>query len=122
MAKTPIEEDALEQLITSRSFKEPRIDLDGKSILITGGTGSFGKRFVETICREFKPRKLIVFSRDELKQYEMAQQFSPGDYPFLRYFIGDVRDESRLEQAMRGVDIETGRRQDLYSRPAYGRR
>ena len=69
MAKTPIEEDALEQLITSRSFKEPRIDLDGKSILITGGTGSFGKRFVETICREFKPRKLIVFSRDELKQY-----------------------------------------------------
>ena len=105
MTKIPSEEDALEQMVMSRSFREPRIDLDGKSILITGGTGSFGKRFVETICREYKPRKLIIFSRDELKQYEMAQQFSPQDHPFLRYFIGDVRDESRLEQAMRGVDI-----------------
>tara|TARA_R110000868_G_scaffold219607_1_gene470715 strand:+ start:19524 stop:20597 length:1074 start_codon:yes stop_codon:yes gene_type:complete len=105
MPKTPNEDDALENMVMSRSFREPRICLDGKSILITGGTGSFGKRFTETICREYKPKKLIIFSRDELKQYEMAQEFSPQQYPFLRYFIGDVRDEARLEQAMRGVDI-----------------
>ncbi len=97
--------DALEQMVMNRTFREPRMDLNDKVILITGGTGSFGKRMTETICREFKPRKLIIFSRDELKQYEMAQEFSPNDYPFLRYFIGDVRDEARLDQAMRGVDI-----------------
>lgn len=97
--------DALEQMVMNRTFREPRMDLNDKVILITGGTGSFGKRMTETICREFKPRKLIIFSRDELKQYEMAQEYSPNDYPFLRYFIGDVRDEARLDQAMRGVDI-----------------
>ncbi|WP_417491309.1 UDP-N-acetylglucosamine 4,6-dehydratase (inverting) [Maricaulis sp.] len=105
MDDTPTQTDALEQMVMSRSFREPRIDLNGKSILITGGTGSFGKRFVETICREYKPKKLIIFSRDELKQYEMAQEFSPQTHSFLRYFIGDVRDEARLEQAMRGVDV-----------------
>ncbi len=88
-----------------RSFLEPRMPLDGKTILITGGTGSFGRQITAAICAEFKPKKLIIFSRDELKQYEMAQDFSPSDYPFLRYFIGDVRDESRLDQAMRDVDI-----------------
>lgn len=88
-----------------RDFSEPRIDLDGKTILVTGGTGSFGRQLTQTICREFKPKKLIIFSRDELKQYEMAQDFSPTDWPFLRYFIGDVRDEARLDQAMRDVDV-----------------
>jgi UDP-N-acetylglucosamine 4,6-dehydratase len=105
MPNTNNKDHGLEKMVMKRSFLEPRINLDGKTILITGGTGSFGKRFTETICREFKPRKLIIFSRDELKQYEMAQEFPPSKYPFLRYFIGDVRDEARLDQAMRGVDI-----------------
>jgi len=87
-----------------RDFRSPRADLNGKTILITGGTGSFGKAFVQMVAEEFKPRKLIVFSRDELKQYEMAQTFSPERYPFMRYFIGDVRDAERLNMAMRGVD------------------
>lgn len=94
-----------EGMMTTRNFLEPRMLLDGKTILVTGGTGSFGRRLTETICTEFKPKKLIIFSRDELKQYEMAQDFSPVDHPFLRYFIGDVRDETRLDQAMRDVDI-----------------
>ena len=77
---------------------------DDSSILITGGTGSFGRRFVKTVLENHRPRRLIVFSRDEMKQYEMAQVFSPEQYPFLRYFIGDVRDVARLEMAMRDVD------------------
>lgn len=88
-----------------RDFRTPRFDLNGKTILITGGTGSFGRRFVETVIKEFKPKKLIIFSRDELKQYEMAQTYSPQEHAFLRYFIGDVRDEARLEMAMRNVDV-----------------
>jgi len=88
-----------------REFLDPRVDLNGKSILITGGTGSFGRKLVRTIIDEFTPAKLIIFSRDELKQYEMAQLFSPAKIPYIRYFIGDVRDEKRLCQAMRGVDI-----------------
>jgi UDP-N-acetylglucosamine 4,6-dehydratase len=72
--------------------------------MVTGGTGSFGKHFVRTVIARYKPRKLIIFSRDELKQYEMAQTFSPEQYPFMRYFIGDVRNVARLEMAMRGVD------------------
>ena len=72
-----------------------------KSILITGGTGSFGKQCVETLLNHHQPKKIIVYSRDELKQYEMAQKF---DSPIMRYFIGDVRDEQRLGMAMRGVD------------------
>ena len=79
-------------------------DLDGKDLLITGGTGSFGRRFVATVLQRYTPNRVIVFSRDELKQYEMAQQFSQAEYPALRYFIGDVRDCERLELAMRGVD------------------
>ena len=88
-----------------RDFLNPCADLDDKTILITGGTGSFGHHFVRTVIERYKPAKLIIFSRDELKQYEMSQKFSPQDYPFMRYFIGDVRDESRLDMAMRGVDI-----------------
>lgn len=72
-----------------------------KSILITGGTGSFGKQYVKTLLERFRPQKLIVYSRDELKQFEMAQEFSQ---PCMRYFIGDVRDRGRLVQALNGVD------------------
>ncbi len=82
------------------------LDLNGKSILVTGGTGSFGKKFVETIFRKFPDvRRLVVFSRDELKQFEMAQQFPESKYPAIRYFIGDVRDRERLMRAFEGVDI-----------------
>jgi UDP-N-acetylglucosamine 4,6-dehydratase len=75
---------------------------DGKSILITGGTGSFGKKFIKNLLARYKPRRVIVFSRDELKQFEMQQVFND---PAMRYFIGDVRDAERLKQAMRGVDL-----------------
>ncbi|UZP66806.1 UDP-N-acetylglucosamine 4,6-dehydratase (inverting) [Desulfovibrio mangrovi] len=77
---------------------------DGKTILITGGTGSFGKKCVELVLQSYKPNRLIVFSRDELKQFEMAQRFSPETYRCMRYFIGDVRDKERLYRAFRGVD------------------
>jgi len=78
--------------------------IDGKSILITGGTGSFGHRFVQSVLERFAPRRLIVFSRDEMKQYEMQQIFPESQYPCMRYFIGDVRNAERLEMAMRDVD------------------
>lgn len=97
--------DRMDQLFLGRDFRNPRMNLDGKTVLITGGTGSFGHQFVKTVIEEFKPKKLIVFSRDELKQYEMAQLFPTARYPFMRYFIGDVRDEGRLDMAMRGVDV-----------------
>ncbi len=75
------------------------------SILITGGTGSFGKAFVKTVLDAHpKTRRLVVFSRDELKQYEMSQVFDPAIYPNLRYFIGDVRDYNRLKRALEGID------------------
>ncbi len=75
-----------------------------KSILITGGSGSFGHQYVRTILEEYQPKKLIIYSRDELKQYEMGQLFPDKKYDCMRYFIGDVRDRERLERAMRGVD------------------
>ncbi len=78
--------------------------LNDKTILITGGTGSFGKKCTEIILKNFKPEKLIIFSRDELKQLEMSQIFSDKDYPCIRYFIGDVRDKERLHRAFDGVD------------------
>jgi UDP-N-acetylglucosamine 4,6-dehydratase len=74
-----------------------------KVILITGGTGSFGRTFVRTVVREYEPKKVIVFSRDELKQYEMRT--SGFDHPNIRYFIGDVRDAKRLHRALHGVDV-----------------
>jgi UDP-N-acetylglucosamine 4,6-dehydratase/5-epimerase len=80
------------------------VDLNGKSLLVTGGTGSFGKRLVRTVLDRYAPRRLIVLSRDELKQYEMQQDLGDGRYPCLRFFIGDVRDQPRLEMAMRDVD------------------
>lgn len=78
--------------------------LDNKVILITGGTGSFGKKCTEMILKRYKPRKLIIFSRDELKQFEMAQVFSDREFDCIRYFIGDVRDKERLYRAFQGVD------------------
>src|SRR5579862_928594 len=74
-----------------------------QSVLVTGGTGSFGRKFVEVMLREFHPQKLIIFSRDELKQHEM--RVSGFNHPSLRYFIGDVRDADRLRRAMVGVDV-----------------
>lgn len=79
--------------------------IDGKSILITGGTGSFGQRFVSAVLQRYRPKKIIVFSRDELKQFEMSQRFSPSEYPCMRYFLGDVRDRDRLYRAFDGVDV-----------------
>ena len=76
-----------------------------KSILITGGTGSFGQQCVRVILERFQPKKLIIYSRDELKQFEMAQEFPHSRYACMRYFIGDVRDQDRLVQAMQGVDF-----------------
>lgn len=79
--------------------------LSDKSILITGGTGSFGKKFIKTIKEKYEPKRIIVYSRDELKQFEMQQEMPAGDSSQMRYFIGDVRDYSRLKMAMYGVDI-----------------
>ncbi len=86
-------------------FHTPRSDLNNKTILLTGGTGSFGRQFTRMVLKQFKLRKLIIFSRDELKQYEMHADIDAefGKNP-LRFFIGDVRDVDRLEMAMRGVD------------------
>ena len=74
---------------------------NGKSILISGGTGSFGKQYTKTILARYKPKKIVIFSRDELKQFDMQQDYNS---PEMRYFIGDVRDLSRLREAMRGID------------------
>jgi len=79
--------------------------LNEKNILITGGTGSFGKKCTEIILQRYKPRRLIIFSRDELKQFEMAQQFPDSKYKCIRYFIGDVRDKERLYRAFTNVDF-----------------
>ena len=76
-----------------------------QSVLITGGTGSFGRKFVELVLRDLRPRKLIVFSRDELKQHEMRQQFPDTGDSAVRYFLGDVRDRERLYRAFYGVDV-----------------
>lgn len=78
--------------------------LNDKVTIVTGGTGSFGRAFISFVCENYKPRKLIVFSRDELKQSEMMRDFPVDRYPFIRFFIGDVRDLDRLEMAMREVD------------------
>ena len=90
-------------------FAPNSLDLDGKVILVTGGTGSFGRRFIETVLTRAKPRKLIVYSRDELKQHEMqidlAEKFDPETMARMRFFLGDVRDRERLQLAVRGVDI-----------------
>ena len=88
-----------------RSFLDNELNLDGLSILVTGGTGSFGRAFIRTVLERYAVRRLIVFSRDEAKQHDMALVLPTSRYPALRYFIGDVRDADRLEMAMREVDI-----------------
>lgn len=80
--------------------------LNDKSILVTGGTGSFGKKFIETVFKEYpKVKRVVVFSRDELKQYEMAQMYPEKEFPQIRFFIGDVRDADRLKRACENIDI-----------------
>src|ERR1700744_5034797 len=91
--------------VVMRDFSQPWLDLNDKSVLVTGGTGSFGKHFLKTVIAGYRPRKLIIFSRDELKQFEMQQDFGQEKYPFIRYFIGDVRDKDRLDLALRDVDF-----------------
>ena len=82
------------------------LDLNNTSILVTGGTGSFGKRFVKTILERFpQVKRLVIYSRDELKQFEMAQQFPQSKYKAIRFFIGDVRDGDRLRRACEGIDV-----------------
>ncbi|MCC7222341.1 MAG: UDP-N-acetylglucosamine 4,6-dehydratase (inverting) [Chitinophagales bacterium] len=82
------------------------LDLNNQSILITGGTGSFGKKMVEMVLHRYpNVKRLVVYSRDELKQFEMSQVFSAARYPAIRYFIGDVRDAHRLQRACEGIDI-----------------
>ena len=89
---------------TIHAFKDPSCDLNGKTILITGGTGSFGRAFIKQVLTTSKPKKIIVFSRDEFKQHQMSLSFPKSEHPNVRYFIGDVRDSERLQMAMRGVD------------------
>lgn len=82
------------------------MDLNGKALLVTGGTGSFGKKFIQTVIERYpQVKRIVVYSRDELKQFEMAQTFSTQKYPFMRYFIGDIRDEDRFKRACEGIDI-----------------
>lgn len=77
---------------------------NNKIIFISGGTGSFGNNFVEVVSKKYKPKKIIIFSRDEFKQFEMQTKFPTNKYPFLRFFLGDVRDRERLKSAMSNVD------------------
>lgn len=81
------------------------MDFNNKDILITGGTGSFGTKCVETLLRDYKPKRLVIFSRDELKQYEMSQVYSEEKFSCLRYFLGDVRDGERVKRACANIDI-----------------
>ncbi|HEY4155672.1 MAG TPA: SDR family NAD(P)-dependent oxidoreductase, partial [Puia sp.] len=81
------------------------LDLNGRSIFITGGTGSFGKEFTKIILQRYPSiKRLVIFSRDEQKQFQMAQEFPPDAYPMIRFFIGDVRDHERLKSAIKGID------------------
>lgn len=87
------------------NFMPNDLNLEGQSVFITGGTGSFGQQFVKTLLDNYNPKKVVIFSRDELKQYEMAQAFPEAKYPAIRFLIGDVRDRDRLTMAMREIDI-----------------
>ena len=75
---------------------------DDKSVLITGGTGSFGRKYAKTLLERYKLKRLVIYSRDELKQFEMQQEYTA---PCMRWFIGDVRDKARLTEALRGIDF-----------------
>ena len=80
-------------------------NLHNLSILITGGTGSFGNAMTNYLCKNYKLKRLVIFSRDELKQYNMQQKFPLKKYPFIRFFIGDIRDEKRLTRAFSEIDL-----------------
>lgn len=90
-------------------FSPTSLDLDGKAVLVTGGTGSFGRRFIDAILTKARPRRVVVYSRDELKQSEMqielAEKFGPETLKVMRFFLGDVRDRERMTLALRGIDI-----------------
>ena len=90
-------------------FAPQALDLDGKAVLVTGGTGSFGRRFIDTVLTKAKPRRVVVYSRDELKQSEMqielAAKFYPATLSVMRFFLGDVRDRERMTLAFRGLDV-----------------
>jgi UDP-N-acetylglucosamine 4,6-dehydratase (inverting) len=89
-----------------KAVSSAEFSLENASILITGGTGSFGKAFVKTVLERFpRVKRLVVFSRDELKQFEMAHQFPASEHKAIRYFIGDIRDEARLRRAIEGIDV-----------------
>ena len=92
-------------MTTKRDFSEGQPDLSGKGILVTGGTGSFGRKFIRTVIERYQPKRVVIYSRDELKQFEMEQDLPVAKHNMLRYFIGDVRDKDRLRMAMRDVDI-----------------
>lgn len=87
------------------SGAQQAFDWHEKTVLVTGGTGSFGRKFTEILLKEYRPRRLVVFSRDELKQHEMSHVFPTGPDSPMRYFIGDVRDGDRLRRAMQGIDV-----------------
>lgn len=91
--------------VIQRTFDRSMPDLDGANILVTGGTGTFGKSFTAAVSGKFTPQRLIIFSRDEFKQSEMQAAYPLERFPFMRFFVGDVRDRERLEMAMREVDI-----------------
>lgn len=94
--------DNLQDASTSEAWRQ----FDGKSVLVTGGTGSFGKHFIRQLLKSASPRRLVIFSRDEMKQFDMQNELTPLDKNgVLRFFIGDVRDRSRLEMAFRRIDI-----------------
>jgi UDP-N-acetylglucosamine 4,6-dehydratase len=92
----------LEKSTTKKIMQDNQSSLDGAAILVTGGTGSFGQAFVKRVLSEHRPSRLVIYSRDELKQFEMQQKFSADS---LRFFIGDVRDAERLNRALAGIDI-----------------
>ena len=82
------------------------MNLNNKSILLTGGTGSFGKQFLQTVVKKYKKiKRLVVFSRDEFKQFELQKKFSIKKYPFIRFFVGDIRDKERLKLALKEIEI-----------------
>mgnify|MGYP001420795774 CR=1 FL=1 len=91
------------KILSIKNIKKSK--LYNKSFLITGGTGSFGKAFVREVLNRYpKIKRLVIYSRDELKQFQMEQEFSGSEFPGIRYFLGDVRDERRLERALEDID------------------